>query len=252
MPFLSHPLRVFRSIGALAVMIVLATSAWASPRPRMEVLLIKLIFTDPVTRKTVLDGAGYCQNGKSSLQSIARAAPQGNLLWNASVPRWFSPRQTECDVSPWVKDWHSPEERGYDYESLGIRFARTLDSLVFATAGGMFALAATDGRLRFEWVARKTSESFYYFDSGSFEVHRGQSIACTGKADAARVLAACEDRIFFFDQQVAVALAANSGKVIAETPFEQRFRARGATATRDQARIPLGPYDLVLRGTTFL
>ena len=245
-------MRALPLIGALAVMVVLATLARASPPPHTDVLLIKLTFTNPVTRRTASDGAAYCQNGKSSLQSIARAAPQGNLLWNVPVPGWFSPRQTECDVSPWVKDWHSPEERGYDYESLGIRFARTLDSLVFATAGGMFALAATDGRLRFEWVAHKTSESFYYFDSGSFEVHRGQSIVCTGKADAARVLAACEDRIFFFDQQVAVALAANSGKVIAETPFEQRFRARGATVTRDQARIPLGPYDLVLRGITFL
>jgi len=72
------------------------------------------------------------------------------------------------------------------------------------------------------------------------------------KADAARVFAACGDRIFFFDQQVAPALAANSGKVIAETPWEERFRKRGSTATRDQARIPLGPYELVLMGTTFL
>jgi len=246
--FLSHsafmpvtnPMHRVRLSHTLAAVVGL-TSVWAIAQPRTELLLLKLNFAQL-----------NCDSRKVSIQAIARASPDGHLHWVAPVPTWFMPRAAECEISPWVKVWHEPEQRGYDYENLGMYFVRTAGNLVFATSGGMFALHASDGKLQFEWVTNKTSEDSYSFDAGHFEVHRGGTILCTGKADGARVFTSCKNYIVFFDGHLAAVLDASSGKVISETAWRKNFRDSSSTIPNQLARIPLGNLQLVLRGMVFV
>jgi len=230
-----------------AVFLVLATaSAAASSAPQAPALLLKLSFTELRTRSPV-----WCSSTKFALKEIARATPAGNLLWRTHVPHAFSACPKESDVSPWVTEWHEPEARSYDYYNLGISFLRTPNSLAFASSDGMFALAQEDGKLQFEWVTRKSSRDFYWFDDGTFTVRRGNIVLCKGRATAANVFTFCDGRFFFFNQHVG-AVIENSGRTVSESAWQERFHDSGSTARSDRARIPLGPYELILEGEVYL
>jgi hypothetical protein len=243
--------RYRRWLGCCALLVVTTSSTLCLPQPHPETLLFKFVFEKSGKR----DCCGYCPGPLPEFKRVARATPAGNLLWNSPVPRSFSPHASECEASAWVMDWHNPDDRQYDYSTLGIYFARTSDTLAFASDGNVFALFAANGKLRFAWAANpargKNSDS-YYFDDGTFIVTRGNTPVCSGKTgEAARVFAQCANQFFYFDQEVA-AVIEPSGKVVAETVWQARFRDPHATATRDHARIPLGPYQLVLDGMTFM
>ena len=158
LPSRSQRLRRSRLIGTVVCIVVLVTSERVLSRSPNDSLLIRLTFVDSPEANTETHRPVSCPNGQLVLQSIDRADPNGGLRWTAQVPNCLLQRPVNCEPAPRVQVWHVPEQRKYDYDTLGIHFVRTSGGLAFAATGGMFALAAGDGRLRFEWTASKSGE----------------------------------------------------------------------------------------------
>jgi hypothetical protein len=197
-------------------------------------------------------GPARCAGSRVFIQSIATASGDGDARWTARVPAWLSTRPVDCEHMAIVGDWHIPAERTYNYENLKLQVIATGEFFAVAAHGGIFLLNMADGTTRFSWQPSRRATDYHYYDSGTFEVFKNGKRLCTGKADAARVFALCDRQLIFFDNEITAALSITTGKVLAETPWENRYRERNTPVAHSKARIPLGPYTLVLNGITFM